>query len=139
MTDAIQITVVGNRYIGEYEPGNGTRYTAIAYPWTADSYLMLGALGTVTDGWLVISGNSGRAALFQKYGTLVDDYIQEKLGGGDGDYPYFGDLIRALVKRSNPEPTYRIVVAQEPAHSDLDTIDLEHDLGLRDLTDPWER
>ena len=24
-------------------------------------------------------------------------------------------------------------------HRDLDTIDLEHDQGLRDLTDPWER
>ena len=26
-----------------------------------------------------------------------------------------------------------------PPHSDLDTIDLEHDQGLRDLTDPWDR
>lgn len=25
----------------------------------------------------------------------------------------------------------------ESPHRDLDTIDLDHDLGLRDLTDPW--
>ncbi len=27
----------------------------------------------------------------------------------------------------------------EPPHRDLDTIDLEHDLGTKWLTDPWER
>lgn len=27
---------------------------------------------------------------------------------------------------------------QSQAHCDLDTIDLEHDQGLRDLTDPFE-
>lgn len=91
-----RITREGNTIIGEYEPGNGTRYTAIAVPWTADSYLTMGMLGNVTDGWLVISGNSGRAYLFQKEGTLVDEYIADHLGG---DYPYFGHLIRQMLGR----------------------------------------
>ena len=30
----IKITIEGNCIIGEYEPGNGTRYTAVAVPWT---------------------------------------------------------------------------------------------------------
>ncbi len=89
----------GNTIIGEYEPGNGTRYTAIAVPWITNADLMMGTLGSVADGWLVVSGNQGRAALFQKYGTLVDHYIMEKLGSGPDDYPYFGDLIRALIGR----------------------------------------
>lgn len=84
--------------MGEYEPGNGTRYTAIAIPWKGPSMAM-GLLGEVTDGWLVTSGNSGRAALFQKYGKLVDKYIQQKLGGVDEDYPHFGDLIRRMIDR----------------------------------------
>ncbi len=29
--------------------------------------------------------------------------------------------------------------AMEPRHRDLDTIDLDHDLGTKWLTDPWER
>lgn len=94
MTTEPKITVERNYIIGEYEPGNGTRYTAIAVPWTADPYLTMGSLGSVTDGWLVVSGNSGRAYLFQKYGTLTDEYIWEHLGG---DFPYFGDLIRQLI------------------------------------------
>ncbi len=94
-----KITQEGNCIIGEYEPGNGTRYTAIAVPWKADPNLSMGSLGSVTEGWLVVSGNQGRSALFQKHGTLTDNYIMEKLGSGLGDYPYFGDLIRTLIMR----------------------------------------
>ena len=94
-----RITVVDNVFIGEYEPGNGTRYTAIAVPWTATPEQVMGRLGFVADGWLVVSGNSGRAHLFQRYGTLSDNYIAEKLGGYGGDFPYLCTLIRRLIGR----------------------------------------
>ena len=100
----ITITEQGTTRIGEYEHGNGIRYTAVAIPWTSDGYLMLGALGVVEDGWLIISGNTTRAHLFEKNGSPVDYYIQEKLGGVPGDYPYMGDLIRALVGRPTSAP-----------------------------------
>ena len=83
--------------IGEYEPGNGTRYTAVAARWQHD--VVMGVMGRVSDGWLVVSGNTGKAYLFQHKGMLTDEYIQEHLGGFSGDYPYFGDLIRKLVDR----------------------------------------
>ncbi len=91
--------------IGESEPGNGMRYTAIAIPWEnypdgAQAPIMVGALGSVSKGWLVVSGLTGQAHLFQEDGTLVDRYIHEKLGGSAArDYPYFGDLIRDLTER----------------------------------------
>ena len=113
MTTLLQprITLSGETYIGEYEPGNGTRYTAIAVPWRATPDQVMGSLGFVSDGWLVVSGNSGRAYLFQRGGYLVDNTIQEHLGGFDGDYPYFGDLVRRLLNRPGEF----------------------HDLGMRDL------
>ena len=112
----IKVTEQGTTRIGEYEPGNGTRYTAVAIPWTSDGYLMLGALGAVEDGWLVISGNAARAFLFQKTGTLVDRYIQEKLGGLPDDYPYMGDLIRALVGRPTLVPVVDDMPDDPEAH-----------------------
>ena len=99
-----RITTEGSYRIGEYEPGNGTRYTAVAIPWTNHPDLMMGALGAVTNGWLVTSGNSSRSYLFQQHGNLLDKYIQEKLGGYGGDYPYFGDLIRQLIARPGLRP-----------------------------------
>ena len=106
----ISITEQGNMRIGEYEPGNGIRYTAVAIPWHTDGPVMLGGLGAVTDGWLVISGNTARAQMFQENGYLADCYIQEKLGGFDGDYPFMGDLIRVLVG----SPTLTPVVDDMP-------------------------
>ena len=128
MIDTPKITHVAPGPVGEYEPGNGTRYTAVAVWWPGPG-IAVGVLGEVTNGWLVTSGNTGRSHLFQMCGLLTDEYIREKLGGNDWDYPYFGDLVRMLIGRGN----------WEPPHSDLDTIDLEHDQGLRDLTDPWQR
>lgn len=84
-------------------PGNGTRYTAVAIPWQGREDLLMGALGVVSHGWLVISGNSGQAYLFQNHGSLTDRYIQEKLGSFRGDYPHFGDLIRQIIDRPNIE------------------------------------
>lgn len=82
---------------GHYEPGNGTSYRVIAVRWQDAEYQQ--ALGEVSDGWLVVSCNSGRAYLFQAEGCLYDGYIQEHLGGLPGDYPYFGDLVRAVLER----------------------------------------
>lgn len=101
MLKGLNIYVHGDLNIGEYEPGNGNRYTAIATRWSA-GLVMMGTLGLVDEGWLVVSGNTGKAALFQERGFLTDDYIQEKLGGWLDDYPYFGDLIRLLVMRPGP-------------------------------------
>ena len=98
-----KITQTQSCTIGEYEPGNGTRYTAVAIPWMGREDQVMGALGFVSDGWLVVSGNSGRAYLFQKDGYLVDAAVQEHLGGYPGDYPYFGDLIRSMIQRDGPD------------------------------------
>ena len=116
------ITQTHGCIIGEYEPGNGTRYTAVAIPWKAPADRVMGALGFVSDGWLVVSGNSGRAYLFQREGYLLDYHIQEHLGGYPGDYPYFGDLIRSMIKRdrpSHPAPMgnrYRDDMPDDPEH-----------------------
>jgi len=95
------ITIIreGDFRIGEYEPGNGTNYKAIAIKWSSNQYMK--ALGRVTFGWLVVNCNTRLAHLFQEKGLLTDDYIQEKLGGLDNDYPYFGNLIRRLIGREN--------------------------------------
>lgn len=96
MIDEPRINVHGHLKIGEYEPGNGIRYTAVATLWAAGPVSM-GVLGVVSDGWLVVSGNSGKAYLFQHGGYLIDSYIQENLGGSPDDFPYFGDLVRLMV------------------------------------------
>lgn len=84
--------------IGEYEPGNGTSYKAIAIKFPFDS--SFNALGSISlGGWLVVNCNTQLAYLFKEKGYLHDSYIQEKLGGLRGDYPWFGDLIRKLLGR----------------------------------------
>jgi hypothetical protein len=88
--------------IGEYEPDNGTRYTAIAIPWKDENCMMLGSIGTVADGWLVTYCNTGRTHLLQKEGYLTDDYIAEKFVIGPGDILWAGELIRLLVNRPGP-------------------------------------
>ena len=88
--------------LGHYEPGNGTSYRAIAVPWNIDEYQQ--ALGTVSDGWLVVSCNTARAYLFQRGGFLLDEYIAKHLGGGEGDYPHLGDVVRTLLARPGPGP-----------------------------------
>jgi len=99
MEKEIIITTLPNgTKIGEYEPGNGTNYKAIAVPWNLGK--SMNSLGCVVDGWLVVSCMASRKAyLFQADGPLVNRYIQEKLGGYEGDYPYFGNLIRRLIRR----------------------------------------
>jgi hypothetical protein len=94
----IQITVQGDLRIGEYSPGNGTRYTAVAVAYSHDQ--PMGVMGMVADGWLVAYCN-GRAHLFQKNGYLGDGYLSEKLDIRPGDQPFAGNLIRTLIGRSN--------------------------------------
>lgn len=100
MPDIVVKMRPGDRILtGIYEPGNGTRYMAMAVQiWGRYS---LGALGAITDGWLVVNGNNGRAYLFQgdEKQPLKDIYIREKLGGRDDDYPHLGDLVRKLTGR----------------------------------------
>jgi hypothetical protein len=95
----IQITVQGDLRIGEYSPGNGTRYTALAVPISHDG-APIGVMGAVSDGWLVAYGN-GRAHLFQRAGHLSDGYLEAKIGIEPGDQPFAGNLIRALIGREN--------------------------------------
>ncbi len=84
--------------MGHYGPGNGTSYKAIAISWDfPGSFQGLGSISP--GGWLVVNCLNCRAYLFQRDGFLVDSYIQEKLGLSQGDYPYFGDLIRELLGR----------------------------------------
>jgi hypothetical protein len=86
--------------IGEYEPGNGTRYTALAIPWTDQDRSMLGSIGVVSDGWLVVYCNNGRAYLLQGGKSfLTDGYIAEKFVIGREDIPYAAELIRTLTGR----------------------------------------
>ncbi len=86
--------------LGHYEPGNGTSYRVIAVPGDFGEQQSLGYVEG--QGWVVIScmGNR-RAYLFQEGDYLSDDYISEKLGGYDGDYPFFGDLVRAIIERES--------------------------------------
>ena len=93
----ITITVQGDLRIGEYEPGNGTRYTAIAVPFSHEK--PMNGMGIVSDGWLVAYGISGRASLFQADGYLSDSYLSEKLDIRAGDLPWAADLIRELIGR----------------------------------------
>jgi hypothetical protein len=85
--------------VGEYEPGNGTRYTALAIPWTDQDQLMLGGIGVVSDGWLVTYCNTGRAYLLQKKGWLTNEYLAEKFVIYREDIPYAAELIRTLTGR----------------------------------------
>lgn len=85
-----------NYRVGEWEPGNGTRYTAVAIPWSTP--ISMGHMGFVKEGWLVVYG-SGKAHLLQKVGYLADPYLAEHFGILPGDFPWAGDLIRALVDR----------------------------------------
>ncbi len=87
--------------LGHYEPGNGTSYRVIAIRGNFGEQQSLGYVEG--EGWVVVSCMGHRQAyLFRgmEGDYLSDDYIQEKLGGSAGDYPYFGDLVRAIIGRA---------------------------------------
>ena len=87
--------------VGEWEPGNGTRYTAVAIRWVTP--ILMNRMGYVEDGWLVVCGLTGKAHLLQARGYLADHYLAEHFGILPGDFPWAGDLIRALVDREHKE------------------------------------
>ena len=96
----IKVRQLGEGMIAEMNAA-GTNYKVIAFPWWDGAGFNL--MGSVSPGgWLVINCNTGRAALFQRNGYLANGYIQKHLGGFDGDYPYFGDLVRAVIGREEP-------------------------------------
>ena len=96
----ITITIQGSTRIGEYCPGNGTRYTALAVPISHDG-APIGVMGAVLEGWLIAYGLTGRAYLFQAHGHLADSYLSEKLDIRAGDEPFAGNLIRKLIERED--------------------------------------
>jgi RNA polymerase sigma factor (sigma-70 family) len=120
--------------IGEYEPGNGTRYTAIGILWTDENQMMLGGIGVVSDGWLVTYCNTGRTYLLQREGWLTDGYIAKKFGIGQGDIPYAAELIRTLTGRPGaPEKNKTAPAPADTASYQLFQEELR--AGLRILTD----
>jgi len=98
MKKEIMIYPLGGALVGEYQQIKGTSYKAIAIRWMSGQDF--NAMGSIDPGgFLVINCNTRLAYLFQEKGLLTDSYIQEKLGGLDADYPYFGDLVRKLISR----------------------------------------
>ncbi len=85
---------------GFYEPGNSTRYTAVAIP--TNGHLQVGSLGLVTDGWIVVSGMANRQAyLLSKHPYLLHpDYIEDKFDLHGQDAEMFTILLKAMLKES---------------------------------------
>jgi RNA polymerase sigma factor (sigma-70 family) len=120
--------------IGAYEPGNGTRYTALAMPWKDEKQLMLGSIGVVSDGWLVVYCNNGRSYLLQKEGWLTNEYLAEKFVIYREDIPYAAELIRTLTGRPGaPEKNKTAPAPADTASYQLFQEELR--AGLRILTD----
>jgi len=57
---------------------DGTRYEMMAFRVRPGDF-SFGSMGTVTDGWLVVSHLYRKAYLFQPTGHLDEDYVAEKL------------------------------------------------------------
>ena len=82
---------------GKYEPGNGTRYTAVAI--STNGYLSLGWLGSVEDGWIIASGMaSQKAYLITKHEYLHPDYVGEKFDLRGEDAEMFTELLKAMLR-----------------------------------------
>ena len=101
---------------GWFEPGNGTRYTAAAV-FVPGGLERMGVMGTATGGgdgcWLVASGNTGRAHLFQPNATgsewsvtkfVHPDYVAEKFDmRSKEDATHAAALIARLIGRPGPK------------------------------------
>jgi len=87
----------GTTRLGVWEPGNGTRYTAIAVPWHDSSQRSWNQLGSVRKGWLVVTG-SGRAYLLQEHIVLLPGYVGEKFGYNINDAYFVALLINELLR-----------------------------------------
>ena len=93
----IQLLPNGVR-IGIYEPSNSTRYSAIAVPMIG--HVNCGWLGSVTNGWLVVSGMSNTRGYFMaKKGPIHISIAQEKFGLHGIDAECFTILLRSLLDR----------------------------------------
>lgn len=68
-----------NVRIIEEQPGDGTRYVIVVVG-PLPGYHELGTLGSVTDGYLVVT-SWGETHLFWAFGSLAWRYVQDKLGG----------------------------------------------------------
>jgi hypothetical protein len=87
--------------LGTWTPGNGMRYTVAAIPFAGS----LGTLGETNGiGWLVVSGNTGRAHLLQSLGFLAPSYVAEKfeLRFDSDDLIYVTRLIGKVIDRETP-------------------------------------
>lgn len=82
---------------GSYEPGNSTRYTAVAIP--TDGYLCLGWLGSIDDGWIVVSGMANKKAHLLDSSCLYPRYIAEKFDLHGPDAEMFTELLKAMIGR----------------------------------------
>jgi hypothetical protein len=100
MKDHIKSELVGaNGHKHRFVPGNGTVYEIFVTP-VGD--LGLGAMGHVTNGYLVVNGFNGRAMLIQPEGYLTADYVHEKLfpeQGGTHDWYAVTALIGYVTNR----------------------------------------
>ena len=94
---SVPMVVYHSHYIyGEYEPGNATRYTALAMP--IDNYCNCGWLGTVLDGWLVASGMTNcKAYLVPKNIHLEVNWIGEHFDLQGEDAKMFTELLKKML------------------------------------------
>jgi len=81
---------------------DGTRYEMMAFRLEGD--VSFGALGNVTDGWLVVSHLHRRAYLFRHTGYIDTAYVFEKLCSGTHplsqiDAENMTELLRKLLGR----------------------------------------
>lgn len=109
MLDIVDRGEAGKFWTGIYEPGNGTRYTAVGVflPGGLDSMGMLGtANGEGRGCWLVTLGNTGRAYALQPDGSkfLHPDYVAKKFDLTSGeDARHATALIASMIGRPGPE------------------------------------
>lgn len=82
---------------GKYEPGNGTSYQAIAV--RIKGTVSCGWLGTVTDGWLVVSGMAScRGYLVPRGGFLHPSWVAEHFDLHGEDAYMFTELLRVMLE-----------------------------------------
>ena len=83
---------------GKYEPGNSTRYTALAVP--MKGLVDCGWLGAIHGGWLVVSGMANCRGYLLPRGWHPDPYyVAEKFDLKNGeDIECFTRLLEAMLK-----------------------------------------
>lgn len=79
---------------------DGTIYQMMAFK--IPGVFSMGGLGSVEDGWLVVSHLKRRAYLFKERGELDPTYIGEKFGGSSRDAENMTILLGELIGRPYP-------------------------------------